>query len=86
MAYYAAFDALAGGRATVQGRFSFSRNTGYYSGPVADREVSQFSGMVRVSLPLRSLANTLVSGALAVDQGQLLNAAVGGTVSLRHTW
>ncbi len=86
MAYYTAFEALAGGRATVQGRLSFSRNQGYYDGPNADRTLHQFSGMVRVSLPLRSLANTVLSGALAVDEGDLLNRAVGGSVSLRRIW
>ncbi|MBC8154913.1 MAG: hypothetical protein H7Z72_18605 [Bacteroidetes bacterium] len=87
MAYYTAFEALAGGRATVQGRFSFSQNRIFYGGPGGDdNPLSQFSGMVRVSLPLRSLDNTTVSGALAVDQGRLLNTAVGGTISLRRTW
>ncbi len=86
VAYYTAFEALVGNRATVQGRFSFSRNWGYYSGPAEDAVLNQFSGMIRVSLPLPALTNTTVAGALAIDEGQLLNKAVGGSVSLRHTW
>ncbi len=86
MAYYTAFDALAGGRAAVQGRFSFSQNQGYYGGPNADRRLNQFSGMVRVSVPLRSLTNTVLTGAVAVDAGDLLNQGVGGSVSLRRIW
>ena len=86
MAYYTAFDALAGGRASVQGRFSFSRNQGFYGGPNADRTLNQFSGMVRVAVPLRSLTNTILTGSVAVDAGDLLNRGVGGSVSLHRVW
>lgn len=86
VAYYTAFEALVGNRATVQGRLSFSQNRRSYIIPATGDVLNQFSGMVRVSLPLPSLTNTQVSAALAVDQGQLLDRAVGGSVSLRRTW
>ncbi|QHV97215.1 capsule assembly Wzi family protein [Spirosoma endbachense] len=85
IAYYAAFEASIKNRISMTGRFSYSQNFGTYSTPFRSVE-NQFSGMLSASIPLPLLHNSVLSVALAADQGQLLAKSMGLRVGLRRQW
>lgn len=85
MAFHGAFMATVAGRATVQGRLSYSRNYGLFTAPYPNT-VGQFSGMIQARVPLPKLGNTSLSASVAFDQGQLLTNALGGYLGIRKTW
>ena len=85
IAIYGAFEAIVAGRATVQGRLSYSRNYGLFSVPYPT-VFGQFSGMLQGRVPLTRTGHTSLTASVAVDQGKLLTNAVGGYVGIRKTW
>ncbi len=68
-------------------KVSLSNNVGTYQRPYA-QSVSQFSGIVSLSTPLRLpiLGETMLNGAVAFDNGQLLDNTTGVFFSLRKTF
>ena len=85
VAFYGAFEATVAGRATLQGRFSYSRNYGIHFNPYP-AVLGQFSGLLQARVPLNGLGNTSLSASVAIDQGKLLTSAVGGYLGIRKTW
>ena len=85
LAFYGAFEAIVAGRATVQGRLSYSQNYGLFraSYPTA---FGQFSGMLQGRVLLTRTGHSSLSASMAVDQGKLLTNAVGGYLGIRTTW
>ena len=65
-------------------RLSVSRNAGTYSN-VFPTILTQYSGLLTASIPLRVLGGVVVNGSVAIDRGGLLPSSVGAYVGLRKT-
>lgn len=83
--YHLGLEGRVKNRALVMAKLSYSRNVGTYTLPF-EREVRQFSGLLRVDLPVAWLGGTTVSAHLARDAGGLYPSATGVYLSLRKSW
>lgn len=66
-------------------RSSFSRNFGVY-GEAFSPPVNQFSCLLSASVPIPQWPGFSVKTSVALDQGQLFPASMGGFISLKKTW
>lgn len=66
-------------------RASYSHNLGTFNTPF-EAARNQFSSLVSAQIQLPRLKNTALTTSLALDQGELYPAAVGGYLSLRKSW
>lgn len=72
-------------RTTVLIKLSHSHNFGTYSLPF-EREIRQFSGLLRVEMSVGWLGGTVLSGSLARDAGGLYPSTTGVYLSWRKSW
>lgn len=72
----------------VEGRASLSQNYGfiYHGFDKNIKRVDQTSLLLKSVLPLRTMANTSLTIALAMDRGDLYDNAFGGFIGIRKTW
>ncbi|WP_128547605.1 capsule assembly Wzi family protein [Larkinella soli] len=83
--YHLGFRAAVGRRVEIEGRFSYSLNYGTYDQALPGSP-GQFSSLLRATLPVRWLGGSVLTGALALDQGRLYTNSAGTYLGLRKTW
>ncbi|SDN03490.1 capsule assembly Wzi family protein [Siphonobacter aquaeclarae] len=72
-------------RTTWELRGSFSENYGTYNSPFSDSPRRQFSGLLRMGIRLPFWGGAEFSGAVAYDNGQLYENALGAFLALRKS-
>ena len=70
---------------TVQLRASYSKNAGTFSHPLMSN-LSQFSALASVRLPILRISNTWLEASIAMDKGDLYTNTIGSFISLKKNW